>query len=179
MSRSKANTRTTGSTRLGDLVKLLNQIQTLYEELLALIGKKIQAMKRADLEAMRTSQASEQELTRRLHEREGLRRQLMDAIGLELGLPAPAGRTLKVSQLAARIGEAERVPLSATVDRLRSTIAKVAQANRVAGVISREIVNHLRWVFAAVQPRGETPAGYSGAGVPVCGPRPRLFEAVG
>ncbi len=179
MSRAKRGANQQRIARLGDLVTLLDQLREMYEEMLALIDQKIDAMRKADLDAMRVCQEAEQDLTRRVNEREGLRRQLMDAIGAELRLPPGAGRALSISQLTDKLGKSERAPTISAADRLKNTIAKVAQANRVAGVISGEIVHHLRWVFAAVQPREEKPAAYSGAGVVVPRPGARLFETVG
>ena len=179
MSRAKRGNKQRPVTRLGDLVTLLDQLRALYEEMLALIGRKIEAMRKADLDAMRVCQQSEHELTKRVNEREGLRRQLMDAIGVELGLASGVGRALSISQFTEKLGKSERAGVISAADGLKSTIAKVAQSNRIAGVISREIVHHLRWVFAAVQPREQQPAGYSGAGVVVPCAGARLFETVG
>ena len=55
----------------------------------------------------------------------------------------------------------------------------MAQVNRIAGVVSRELVNHLQWVFASVAPKDDTPAGYSGDGTLVRPVETRVFEAVG
>lgn len=165
--------------RIRDLITLLTRLSDLYDELFALVDEKIAAMRRADLDAMRACGDKEQLLARTLHERQGLRIQLMEALGKELGLPPAVARAITVSQLATHIPAPQRKVLTDAADRLRATIAKVAQANRVAGVISRELVNHLRWVFAAVRPQDDRPVDYGDAGVLVSRPATYLFEAVG
>ena len=164
---------------LRDLLRLLDGLQRLHGQLLTLIRSKIDAMRRAEISAMRELSEQEQTLARRLEEREGLRRQLMDAIGEQLGLPPRAARALSVSQLASRLPEGQRADLLDTAGKLREAVAKVAQANRVAGAISREILTHLKWVFASVRPADVRPVGYSGDGEAVGTLDARIFETVG
>jgi hypothetical protein len=136
-------------------------------------------MKRADVSAMGALSQQERSLAGRLQERAGLRRQLMDAIGEEMGLSPRTARDMAVSQLASRLPEPPRDRLLRVARRLRDVMAQVAQANRVAGAVSREMLNHLTWVFSSVRPKCEKPDGYSGAGAAV-GPREvRIFETVG
>ncbi len=165
--------------RLRDLVKLLGSLQRLQGQLLILIQSKIDAMKRADIPAMRDLNDQEQTVVKQLQERDGFRRQLMDAIGEELGLPPRSARALSVSQLASRLPEPARTNLLDAAGRLRGAVSQVAQANRVAGAVSREILNHLKWVFASVRPAEGKPVGYSGQGVPVGPCDTRILETVG
>lgn len=165
--------------RLRDLVKLLGSLQRLQGQLLILIQSKIDAMKRADIPAMRDLNDQEQTVVKQLQERDGFRRQLMDAIGEELGLPSRSARALSVSQLASRLPEPARTNLLDAAGRLHRAVSQVAQTNRVAGAVSREILNHLKWVFASVRPAEEKPVGYSGQGVPVGPCDTRILETVG
>ena len=136
-------------------------------------------MKRADVPVLGVLSQQEQSLAGRLQTHEGLRRQLMDAMGEEMGLPATAARAMTVSQLATRLPELPRKRLLDVAKGLRDVVARVAQANRIAGAVSREILSHLTWVFSSVRPKDNRPVGYSGAGVMV-GPREmRIFETVG
>jgi hypothetical protein len=84
-----------------------------------------------------------------------------------------------VSQLAEHLPEAQREGLLNIAGKLRGVVSRLAQANRVAGVVSREIVNHLRWVFASVRPAGGQPVAYAGDGALVGPSEARIFEAVG
>jgi hypothetical protein len=103
----------------------------------------------------------------------------MDAIGEALGLSSRSARALSITQLAPRLVDPQRAALTDAADRVRKAVLKVTQANRVAGVVSREILHHLKWIFASVRPRDEKPMGYAGDGamVPSCGTP--MFETVG
>lgn len=172
-------TKTIEAKRLRDLLKLLDTLATMNEQLFTLIGSKIDAMKRADLHAMRDCGEQERDMVQRMQEREGMRRQLMDAIGEEWGLSSRSARALSVTQLASRLVDSQRTALCAAADRVRKAVFKVTQANRVAGVVSREILHHLKWIFASVRPRDEKPAGYAGDGVMVPSCNTPMFETVG
>ena len=162
-----------------DLVRLLTVLRRLQEQLLTLVQSKIDAMRRADVPAMREVHAREQALVKQMQEREGFRRQLMDEIGRAMELPAGSARDLTVSQLAARLPQPDKTVLVETAEGLRGAILRVAQVNRIAGAVSRELVNHLQWVFASVSPKGDTPAAYSDDGRLVTPAETRVFEAVG
>ena len=165
--------------RLKDLLKLLGGVQKLQEQLLELVQAKMDAMRRADISGMRELNERERALAIRLQQREGLRCQLMDQIGNELGLPPGTARAIPVSQVASRLPEPGRGRLLDAAKRLRQVVAQVARGNRMAGVISREILNHLRWVFASVTPKEEKPVGYAVDGMLVGSSKVRIFETVG
>jgi len=171
--------RTMGGNRLRDLLRLLDALATMNEQLYTLIGTKIDAMKRADLHAMRECGARERDMVRNMHEREGFRRQLMDAIGEDWGLSPRSARELSVTQLASRLAGSQGTALSEAAGRVRKAVFKVTQANRVAGVVCREILHHLKWIFASVRPGDEKPAEYAGDGVMVPSRNTPMFETVG
>ncbi len=164
---------------LCELIRLLQSLMGVHEELLGVIREKLSAMRRADLQAMREAAGRERALAATIQEREGLRRQLMDLIGDELGLPARSARLITVSQLETRLPAASARSLRTAADQLLHVMHKVAQSNRVAGAACREIVNHMKWVFGAVRPAADAPVGYAGDGALV-GPTPtKIFEAMG
>ncbi len=165
--------------QLKELVRLLQSLTVLHEGLLEVIREKLSAMKRADLQAMRDATVREQTLVATIQEREGLRRQLMDAIGDELVLSRRAARSISVSQLVKLIPVAPGRSLRAAADQLAQVMHKVAQSNRVAGATCREIVDHMKWVFAAVRPAAEAPVGYAGDGALVGPTSTKIFEAMG
>ena len=171
--------KTIAPNRFGDLLKLFGGLEALHDRLLTLIRAKIEAMKQADVVRISELTGQEQEVAQRIHEREGFRRQLMDAIGEQMGLPPRAARALSVTQLAARIPDPQHSALVSAADGLRARVTRVAAANRVAGTVAREIVNHLKWVFAAVRPAGDGTEGYSGKGVLLPVAETRVFDTVG
>lgn len=180
--------------RLRDLVRLFDALRLLHDELFCVIESKIEAMRRADVAAIQAAAESEQVIVTRLKERVGFRNQLMEAIGQDLQLSANphqnqyrdrfgavsgAARALTVSQLAARLPEPERSLVVNAASKLQAVMAKSAQANRLAATVAREVVQHMKWVFAAVRPTDAAPIGYTGRGQTVATADASLFEAVG
>jgi len=171
--------RSTMNTRIADLVRLLGGLTEINEQLAVVLDAKIEAMRRANVEAMGQCEQREGKLVETLREREGLRKQMMDAIGAEFGLPAKAGRTLTLTQLGLRLNEAERMALASAADVLRRSVMKARQVERIAAATSREILNHLQWVFAAVRPRDDGANVYSNHGALVRSGGPAMVELVG
>ena len=165
--------------RTKDLVRWLHHVQRLHQQLLSVVRAKIDAMRRADLPALRDLGERERVVVQRLHKRQALRPQLMDEIGEEMGLSQRTTHALSMSQLASRLSAAHGARVLAAAEGARRAMTQVAQANRVAGAVSRELINHLRWIFAAVKPKDAEPAGYRGDGG-ACPPADlRIFEAIG
>lgn len=165
--------------RLADLFRLMDALASLHAELERAIVAKIEAMRRADVVCLQYAAKREQAVVERVREREGLRKQLMDAVGVELGLPAGQGRKLTISKLASKLTESSRVALWRHADTLRRSVASAAQANRVAAVATRDLLHHLQWVFAAIRPAGAPPMTYSRRGTMVPSGGTMLLETVG
>lgn len=165
--------------RLNDLIQLLEQTRDLYEQLLQTIHTKIDAMRHADLHEMREQTQKEHALAKQLHEREGLRCQIMELIGIELQLTAPQARAMTMSNLSKAVSKNEAQRLMEISNTLRETVTRVAQANRIAGSTTREILNHLKWVMDSVKPRDDQPVSYSGDGTIVPSHGTKLFETIG
>jgi hypothetical protein len=164
--------------RAGDLARLMDQLAALNEQLLMLATRKLEAIRAADLGAMSACNDEQELVCKRLTEREGLRKQLMDAIGAELGLAVRTGRRLTISQLLPKLPHAACAQVSAARDSLRDIVGKLAQANRVSGAVSRELIHHLEFVFSAVRPSVAATGQYSASGTlrPAAS---RVFETVG
>ena len=108
-------------------MRLMAEMETAYLALAETVQAKITAMRRADRDGMRRQAEREQELVAQLSGREGLRRQLMDAIGKELGMSSTAARLMTATQLAARLPERSRAALQERVCGLREAAARVAK----------------------------------------------------
>jgi len=165
--------------RLRDLVRLFDTLRLLHEELFRVTDSKIDAMRHADTGAIQAAGENEQLIVTRLKEREGLRKQLMEAIGQDLGIAKNAARLLTVSQLATRLPEPERGLVVSAASRLQAAMTKSSQANRVAAAVAREVVQHMKWVFAAVRPAETALHGYTGRGQTIANTDASLFEIVG
>jgi len=150
--------------KLRDLVTLLSTLESLYEELGAVVRRKIEAMKRNELQIMRDLNEREHALAGKIRERDGLRRQLMDAVGAQAGWPNGAARDIPLAQLSARLPEPHASALRSARARLAEAAARLANANRTAAEFARAIIEHLTWVFRAAGPAGAAPVTYSAGG---------------
>lgn len=168
-----------GSTRFDDLLKLLDKLESLHEQLHQRIRAKLEAMRKNDVKAMRDATEEEERLAQQIREREGFRRQLVEAIGREAGWPAPATRDLPASQLLSRLAEPQRSAFEASLQKLRKRVARVAEANRLVGAVARGTLEHLSWVFAAVRGGHDRPVGYSHRGASVATSQLKILDAVG
>jgi hypothetical protein len=167
------------SKHVRSLVQVLEELGVSHGELLDLIEQKTDAMKRADIETMGSLVDREQAVVKHINERNGLRRQLMEAIGSQIGIGPRNARLMTASQLAARLPEPEGRSIRGAAKKLGDAMTLVSKANRMAGAISRGILAHLKAVFAAVSTPENQKAGYTDAGGAVSANDPLLFEAVG
>ena len=164
---------------LKDLTRLLDALRLQQQQLLQCIESKLDAVRRADVQAMQRLHRQEAKLVKELREREGFRRQMMDTIGRELGWPVGAGRAMHVSKLASHATGSDKAQLLEAAKALRDVALRVQRANRVAGAVSRNLLDHLGAVFASVAPSADEPSGYSGSGAVVRQKGTLVFEAVG
>lgn len=152
------------SARIRDLLRLLGDMTSMHVELEQAIKRKLGAIRDGDAQATHAAGQIEQDLAQRIREREGLRKQLMDAIGIELGMGPGEGRRLTVSELSGRAPQEWRAGMEQSVGNLRKAMAGAAQANRVAGATLRTLLHHMQWVLTAIRPSGPAPMTYSDKG---------------
>ena len=81
----------TTNERMGELLVVLDRLAELHRELLSLIRDKIEHMRSADTDRLRAATVREESLLQIIGEQEGLRRQLMDAIGRGYGINSEVG----------------------------------------------------------------------------------------
>lgn len=166
--------------KTASLLTLLEGLEGLHRELYDVICEKIDRMRTSDIDGMRESIERESKLVEQITEQEALRRQLMTVAGGELGIAAHTACTMNVRQLADRLPEPLRGELLEAADRLRSTVAKVAQRNRVAALVAREILRHFRHVFSAMTSTDSGQAsGYTQRGERRSASQRQLLDAVG
>jgi hypothetical protein len=180
MRKSDTNIRVTENLarRASDLARLMVQLAGLYEQLLALTERKLQTIRAADIDSMCGCNDEQEAILKRIRERDGLRKQLMDAIGVEVGMAAKSGRNFSVSQLLPQLPASACQEVKAARDRLRDAIGRLAQANRVSGAVSRELIHHLQCVFSAVRPAAIVAGQYSSSGNLRLAAA-RVFETIG
>ena len=165
--------------RLHDLMVLLRDIGALHRDLLQKVRDKAEAMRQGDVQAIQTCTRAEHNLVVRIQQREGLRRQLMDMIGKDLGLPAGQARTLSASKLARKLDEPHRTRVTELADQLRVCMTQLAKENRVSGTIARGVLVHLQGIFQSIGASVSSPVGYGADGSVVSGSDQRIIEALG
>jgi hypothetical protein len=167
------------SKRVRDLHRVLEDVAILLEQLGDTIEQKITAMRRADLLGLQAAAERERAAAARIKEREGLRRQLVEALAKSWKSSEGNCRKWTLSEIGGRLPESERIRLGQAAERLRPRLERVSRLNRTAGTVSSAIIGHLQWVFSAVRPKADRPFGYAGDGGTVAAGNLCVLDAVG
>ncbi len=165
--------------RSGDLVNLMGDLKTLHSDMLSVLQQKLAGMRRADTEAINSCTARERFLAERVQEREGLRRQLVQILGKELGLSPEQSAGLGVRDLAERLPEPRRGQLLVLGEALRELIGKIDNANKVVALVTGEMLKHFRHVYAAMARSGPSTGRYASNGQIAVERPTQVFDAVG
>lgn len=164
--------------RLDQLLTVLGEIKRLYDELGVVVQAKLEAMRRADADGIRSACSREEFLTRRLGEQDGLRKQILDLLGESLALGERRGRTLTLREVGERVGEPWRSRLLSVAAALKAKLEETAERNRVAALVSQEMVKHFRQVYEVMAQSNQTVTLYSRTGKPEARASRAVFDAV-
>lgn len=165
--------------RVGQVVAVLAELRRLHDDLGVVVQRKLQAMRTADTDGLRSAVAREEFLTQKIREQDGLRKQILQLIGEQIGMPAAKARAMTVRELAGRVSEPARSRLLALGAALRETVQETAESNRVAAIVSQEMLKHFRRVFQMMAEANRTPGAYSRTGRAESKNGMSVFEAVG
>lgn len=163
----------TAKPRMDELLALMSTLEELHGELAEVAERRMDAMRRADLEAMAALSVRDAELARRLRETEEARRGVLERIGSTTVRNGGRNRMPTVSQLSLILDEGERARLMDAAKRLRAAVFRSGRLHRLAGSVAREVLDHLRWVFASMREKGVGESGYG-----VTGQGRRILDAV-
>lgn len=157
---------------LHNLLRMLLGAQT---DLASVLRSKLDAMRRADVDAMQSATADEAALIDRLSLLDAQRHAIAGRLASRFGSTAAP---LRMSQVIGAIAEPMRSDLAAVSDALRRQMLAVADANDVVRTASREMTEHFRAVFESLTQAASEVMGYSRRGrsesQPAC-----LLDAVG
>ena len=165
--------------RLSELLVVLDRLTELHRDLLGAVRDKIEHMRSGDTAQLQADAVRHESLLKTIHEQEGLRRQLMDAVGRGYGISPQVARRMPARQLAERIEGRLRSGLLEAAERLRGVVREASEVNRVAVLIAQQVLHHLRCVFEAVAAPEGRPDIYSPHGTVVPSGTRRLFEMTG
>lgn len=161
------------------LIDLMRQIEMLYQRLSRVIRNKIDAMKVGAFERMRTLEEEEGVLVEQVRERDGLRRQLFEAIGRAADDKKCDYRNLPVRKLANKLATPQRLELLQVSHSLKTSMTKLARVNQIVAAVSRGVLDNLRIVFESVRNGTGERDSYSGKGNPISRRAMGMLDAVG
>jgi hypothetical protein len=161
------------------LVALLGEEATLHEQLGDALESCREAVRSADVAAISSATLRQKGLVQQVRRCEGVRRPLMDRLGRELGLAGRTGRSMALSQLAARLNPAAQERVTAVGVQLKRAVDRVARLNRVNERIAARLVDGVGLVLSAVRPRQAERLDYAGDGRTVERMDTVLLDAVG
>jgi hypothetical protein len=163
-----------------ELAAVVEQLADLQVSLHAIIQEKLGAMRRADTEAMLSVAGREGKMASQGAELDNRRRQVVSKLCQALGIPAgqdDGGITLRI--LAQRLDPAARDRLTKPADRLRDEMLKLAEANHVVELVSREMLTHFKTMFSAIMQDEDDAPTYSADGEVGPAAGARVLDAVG
>jgi hypothetical protein len=163
----------------GRLVELLRALTAAHAEVLGVIRRKTEAMRRADLPTMAQCSEEQAAALRRIDELERERERLTAELASGLAVRGPRTRRLRVSELALLLTDEDAAVLRREADRLRQTVTAVGRANHVAETIARYVVGHIRHVFTSLGAEEAESAGYSEGGRRVPASGAQIIETTG
>ena len=162
-----------------ELVRLLNDLSRLHDDLAGLMRAKLEAIRRADSDAMQSITSQELLLANRLSEREGLRRDLVRNILRGLGKDPPKTKSIRMTELAERFAEPRRSQILVAATGLRARLEEIDRIRVTTRLITEEMLKHMDQILGVMTSGGATTGVYSRAGGRETSGRPNVFEAVG
>lgn len=162
-----------------ELVRLLNEMARLHEQLGALMQTKLEAIRGADSDAIESITARELMLANRVAEREGIRRDLVSNILRQMGDDGQKQRSLRISELAERFAEPRRSQILVAAAGLRARLDQIDRIRVTTTMITQEMLRHMNEIISVMTSGGRTTGVYSRAGNRETSGVANVFEAVG
>ena len=141
---------------------LLGELHGAQASLHAVLMEKLAAMRDADISGMQNATAEEGDLLSRFELLDAQRHTVTARLASTFG--TPGGGPLRMSQVIAALDGADRREMSDLTDSLREMMLKVADANRVVTLVSREMNEHFKTIFEAMTQAAAESVGYSRCG---------------
>jgi hypothetical protein len=140
---------------------------------------KLDAVKRADSDAIASITSREHHLAGRATERDGLRRQITKLIVDGLGLADVDAKSLKLTALAEHFTEPRRSQLLVAAAGLREKLQEIERTRVTTTLVTQEMLKHLREVIAVMRGGGDSSDVYGRSGKTQSAGQAAVFEAVG
>lgn len=158
------------------LARLLDQLIARHEALHTVIADKLEAMRRSDVPAMLEASAREAAVADEILKLDQQRAAV--ATDLAARMQWPASVTVRIRALAARLEPAAAKRLIDRADVLREKMLSVARANRVVELVCKQMLRHMKAVFADLVQPDEANKTYSAGGAVDRPAGPQVFNTV-
>ena len=162
---------------IGQLAECLGELRGLYEQLVGVLRRKLEAMRRADTEGLNSCGARERFLVQRMAESDATRRNLVGELQVRAGVRA--GQAMTLSDLAERLGEPARSRVLVLAAGLRQVVEEANQLNQVAALSAKEMLVHFGRVYEVMQSGGMGGGVYGPQGGRAQTAERRSLDAVG
>jgi hypothetical protein len=168
------------ATLTADLAALIEQLIEQQIELRSVVQKKLEGMRRCDVDCMLKASRMEGDLATAVAALDRRRYEVVSQMCSLLGFPKKTDlKAVTLKMLAARLEPQSRERLVRSADRLRGEMLKLAEINKVIEMVCREMMAHFKVLFAAmVQSEHDAPT-YSPEGEVGPAVGARVLEAVG
>jgi uncharacterized membrane protein len=131
---------------LRTLIETIDATGERYEALLALVARRREAIRVADLDALDAALREERATTASIAEFDRRRSELAGALARRLGLPT----TASASDIAARLPEADGERLRFHAGRLRAAIEACRRESGIVRAAAEALAQHVAGVLASV-----------------------------
>ncbi|GJQ27980.1 MAG: hypothetical protein HBSAPP02_30120 [Phycisphaerae bacterium] len=158
------------------LARLLDQLIARHEALHTVIADKLESMRRSDVPAMLEASAREAAMTDEILKLDQQRAAV--ATDLATRMQWPANVTVRIRALAARLEPAAAKKLIDRADVLREKMLAVARANRVVELVCKQMLQHMKAVFADLVHPDDSNRTYSAGGGVERPAGPQVFNTV-
>lgn len=162
-----------------DLIRLIGSIAEVQGDLASLMRQRLDAVRRADTDQMQTITLREGVLLDRAKEREGLRRQVIRQLLVQMGRDPEQHAGAKLTELAEWLSEPRRSELLAASAGLRQKLEDVERARVTSALVTEEMLKHIGEVLATARCGGRAIDLYSSSGRFNMPTPANVFEAVG
>ena len=164
----------------GELTELIKQLINIQIALRAVVQEKLDAMRRSDTDAMLRAARREGDMAAEVSALDEKRGDIVSRLCTALEMPAVHdGIAVPLRALTEVLEPESARPLANLANRLREEMLKLAEANKVVELVSREMLAHFKTLFSAmVQDEDDAPT-YSAAGEVGPAAGARVLDAIG
>lgn len=161
-----------------DLLHVVSDLSAHHSDLAVLMRDKLDAMRRADSDAIQRIGLKEGALLERITEREGLRRQLTRHVAEAVGVGEDI-TTLRLTTLAESLSEPRRSQLLAASTGLKQKLGEVEQLRVTTTLVTQHLLSHMGEVLNVMRGDHGVAQLYSASGRRQEPSAANVFEAVG